>query len=78
MAQMAGRRSRTKSEEIAKQYIRQKRDQDGFEVRLLEEKGRAIDIKIFVARKMPCAPTLCCIPPFGYMINSLQVTSVLS
>lgn len=57
MAQMVARRCRTKAEEIAKQFIRKKCDQDGFEIRLLEEKGKAIDINIFVARKM-CAPAL--------------------
>lgn len=37
---MATRRGRKKPEDVAKEFVSKKCDQDGFEIRLLEQKGK--------------------------------------
>ena len=45
---MAGRRGRKKPEDIAKEFVLNKTDQDGFAIRLLKEKGKETDKFIIV------------------------------
>lgn len=47
---MSSRRKKYSAEDIAKEFVRSKCDQDGFEIRLLEEKGNFAYIVFIQAR----------------------------